>query len=170
MLEDNITRFIVNANAFWNISAKPVYYTDDPPNFRSCPDGHIFIGVNMLEKTIQEDSSLFTLYLYLSHEMAHQMQYIYQPEIFINRTNMGIELQADCLACFYLGIDTEIPNKNFLLAVNNLQEKSGGIGTHGSSKQRYQSCKNGFKTGRYIKDKRILINQQDIYGQNSVCR
>jgi hypothetical protein len=169
-VENKIQNFIQNANYFWHLSSKPIYYIDSIPNFRSCPDGRIFIGVNLLKETIKDDADFNTLYLYLSHEIAHQIQYMHQPHIFSTKTERQIELQADCLGCFYLGMNTNIYKSNFIKALKNLQSKADDRGSHGTSKQRYSSCRHGFKIGRYVKDNKIFLNTEDIFGSNGICR
>jgi uncharacterized protein len=72
-----------------------------------CPRDHsIYIGIDMVQRAYREGGDAALAYI-IGHEYAHAMQTVYN---FNTRGGIVTELQADCLAGFYMNA---VPNITF---------------------------------------------------------
>lgn len=167
-LDEAVLGISQKLNSFWNLSSQYIYYSDEKGSFMYCPKDKIYLSNGMLKKVTEEDPSKLTLEVFLAHESAHHVQYVYSPEVYKTKNNVQIELQADCLACFYIGISKEVSSTDLTKVLDSLKKNSGN--THGSSKQRVSYCKYGFDAGKYVKENKIVLSPEDILGSRGICK
>ncbi|MCB1158703.1 MAG: hypothetical protein KDK45_14460 [Leptospiraceae bacterium] len=161
VVDELLQKELQEAKRYWNVHSKILYYHDkDTMNFWSCPDGTILLGKELVDKVVEDDPDSFSFIFFLAHELGHQVQN--QHLQMAERKNViEYELQADCLAGFYIGHTRKMQWGKFLKTIDLLDKYGMKGGTHGTKKQRYWHTKNGFNAGSYFREEKIFPSRND---------
>lgn len=163
-------------NQVWGTQAQLFVYSDAPPSAQSAPTGQVYIGVNITSALLGADPTLVALTYVLAHEWAHQAQFRIFPGIQQSQLSIQRELQADCLAGYYLGRF----KPNDWTTINPAIQSAMQLGdnpmvpffhpkAHGTGPQRIAAVQQGFMAGLTVKQNGQLLNWPQLVGRGGVC-
>jgi hypothetical protein len=110
----------IGENAFSTPSLFPNLLAAEGSNADQCPDGTIFIGVNLIEAEKRStNGSLFSLPAVLAHEFAHTLQEHNRFPLY----GKWRELHADFMAGYFIGHRERLAPQNVSQAAQGIFDK-----------------------------------------------